>query len=219
MIIKNVFFDLDGTLIDSSKDIVSALQKAYQVVCNQYIEIDFRYIGPPVQEIIDILTPNLDMEIKLKIVESFRLLYDNGIHNQTIMYEGCEDVLNSLINKNIKLFIVTNKPIHPTRKILSIFEIDWLFIDIATPDFISERKMNKSEMIEYLILKHQLVSEETIMIGDTASDIIAAKNNSIMSVGICGGYGDLEELKKSKPDRLINKFYEIKDLNFNYMGV
>ena len=97
------------------------------------------------------------------------------------------------------------------KKILKNLMIDD-FNDIVSLDVVAGKKMDKTEMISHLINKWGLEKDTTLMVGDDASDIIAAHNNGLRSVGILSGYGDVNLIHKVKPSYVIdsiNDFYNL----------
>jgi len=201
--IRNVLFDLDGTLIDSAEEITDCLNKAFGVNGLNKFVIDRSHIGPPVQDMILAIAPDLEKNVLNNILKEFRSLYDNSRFLKTRLYNGVTELLEELQNRDIKSFIVTNKPWNPTRAILSKFRMD-NFADVICPDIDSAGKLSKSEMIAVIIEKWHLEKSETMMVGDTESDVLSARRNGIVTVALLNGYGDNRRLMESNPDYLIN---------------
>ncbi len=197
--INNIIFDLDGTLINSAGDVVYCLKNAYGSIPEFHnVEISESFIGPPLNELIKKITPDLTEEQTHTITKEFRNCYDNSSFLKTRLNEGVYKLIQNLKHLNIKIFIATNKPFLVTKKILKTLMIDD-FDDIITLDLVAGKKMDKTEMISYLINKWGIEKDTTLMVGDDASDIIAAHNNGLRSVAILGGYGDIDKMHKAKP--------------------
>lgn len=204
--IQNIVFDFDGTLGDSSEDIIESLYLAFDAVGISLPEsVSFlpTHIGPPIWDIILTLMPELDAKSVDEIAIQFRHIYDNGTFDKTRLYNGVKELLYKLREKNIRLFIATTKPTRPTRNILKKFDID-CFVEIATPDVIEGRSLSKADMISYLVTKWELNTARTIMIGDSPSDVIAAYKNGILSIAVSYGYSNRDQLEKSKPYCIID---------------
>lgn len=112
---------------------------------------------------------------------------------------------------NIKIFIATNKPTLVTKKILTNLKID-VFNDVVSLDAVTGKKMNKTEMISYIINKWNLQKDTTLMVGDDVSDIIAAHNNGISAVAILGGYGNANTINETKPLYVLNSINDFNNL-------
>ena len=207
--IRNIMFDLDGTLIDSHKDIIDCLKKAYSVLPEfSDVEIGRKEIGPPLSEIIKSAVPEIDKTSLEKIIKKFRGYYDKCNFTKTKTNEGVRSLLEKLCSLDLRLFIATNKPLLPTKLILRRLNID-VFEDIVTPDKIKRTRFNKTGMVSYLISRWKLKKAETLMVGDSASDVIAAHGNGIISVVLSGGYGNINHINKSNPKHTINKIKEL----------
>ena len=205
----NIIFDLDGTLIDSSLDIINCLVKAYEKAGIHNVRINKSHIGPKIETLINQLTPEIGNINQQKVIKIYRDEYDNLKEKQTILYEGVIDTLHSLKSANKNLFIATNKPKSATIPLLNHFEISFLFKDVLTPTSIEKLELNKTKMIEYLISKYYLDISKTIMVGDHADDIYSAKINGISSIAVLYGYSSAESMKSTPANFKINHITEI----------
>lgn len=203
--INNILFDLDGTLVDSAGDIIDCLQKAYSVVSpTGNVIIKRTFIGPPLFDVIKLATPDITKDEADVVIKEFRISYDNSDFPKTIAYEGVHDLILKLNYDGIKLFIVTNKPLVPTSKILKKISKEY-FSDVITPDCIPGANMDKTQMISHLIKKWNLNKKDSIMIGDSDGDVRAAQVNGIASVAVLSGYGDKGSIAAVNPDYVIER--------------
>ena len=93
-----------------------------------------------------------------------------GIYQNTL-YDNVTSLLENLKNEKYRLFIATSKPTVYAKQIISHFELDKYFEDVAGSNLDNTRK-DKTEIIEYVINKFELKRNETLMIGDRKFDII-----------------------------------------------
>ena len=212
---RNYIFDLDGTLIDSSEEILSCIKKAYIMAdCkSDFNKINSSLIGLPIMQIIEKLTPDLkNQKISNEIMENFRSIYDNNEFHKTKLYEGVYETLCYLKTKNKKLFIATYKPNKPTMKILKKFHLN-MFDDRDTVDKF-HTQMKKAEMVTNIINKYNLNKETTALVGDTISDIDAACQSGIYSIGVSWGFEQDKSSLIKNADYIINNFKELKDFKY-----
>ena len=206
---SNFIFDLDGTLVDSVDDISDCLKKAiFSEMGVEIEEFKCQISGPPLTQIIDSVLPEISDSGKIRIKKSFRLIYDNYNYPKTFLYDGATEVLNTLQKSGRRIFLATNKPIFPTKKILGKLEFD-VFDDISTIDTVDKENVTKSDMLEKLITDWKLDLDETIMVGDSSFDIIAANNNSIDSIAILNDNFNLEFAINSGAKYHLNSVKEI----------
>jgi phosphoglycolate phosphatase len=210
--IDNFIFDLDGTLIDSSEDIIFYLEKAiYSIPGFREIRVEKKHIGPPLIDVIKKIVPGIDDIIKNEILEKFKYYYDTSSFKKTKLFPDTIKLLRNLTKKNKQIFLVTNKRLVPTLRIIRLFKINY-FTDIITSDILGEKKLNKVEMIQMITDKWRLLPYRTIMIGDTTEDIQAAQISGILSCAFINGYGDPEEMKKANPSFIYSNNEEL--INF-----
>jgi len=211
MDIKNIIFDLDGTLIDSSKDVIDSLQRAYRsVVPELSVSIDASSIGPQLRELIETLTPGLGEEVSLEISKAFRREYDNSDYPKTRLRPGIGRLLGALKVLSIHMFIVTNKPKKATMRIMKNLHVDG-FQAVINPDTRPGVKMTKKQMVSYLIRQYDLVRQQTVMIGDSEADVTAARDNHLLSMVVMDGYGKKKDILNSRPDFLVPQVGELYD--------
>lgn len=213
---NNFIFDLDGTLINSSEEVILCFKKAFKKANYPINETLFtsNVIGPPLKEIINSLAPELTDEDKInELIENFRELYDYDENDISVIFDGIYDFLLKLKNLNKKLFIATFKPSIPTKRLIKKFKFD-MFDDVYTIDKLGKH-ITKTEMIEDIIKKYNLKKEETVMIGDAPSDVIAGNKAGITSIGVLWGYGS-DKTNLIKNARIcVNDVEELECLKLN----
>lgn len=198
--IENFIFDMDGTILNSSVEVLKCLKKAYEETGISYdaSKISTDVIGPPLKGIFQLITPEIsDDEVLAKLESTYRKHYDYNEDDSSVLYDKIADLLILLNKMNKKLFIATNKPAIPTLRLIKSFKLDF-FKDIYTLDKFEDRQINKEEMVSDIISKYNLDKAKTVMIGDAYHDVIAGKNNGILSVGVLWGYAkDKKDLIES----------------------
>ena len=206
----NIIFDLDGTLINSSEEVLHCFKKAFKTSnCKiDKSELTSDIIGPPIKQIIQNITHNSIADNKIEeIIKNFRQIYDYDENDISVMYSGILDLLTYLKKQNKKLFIATFKPEKPTMRVVKMFNIESLFDGIYTIDKFN-KTITKSEILKNIIKEHNLITDQTVMIGDTLSDMIAAKENNITGIGVLWGYGPNKTTLKENSTYMVN---EVKD--------
>ncbi|MEK7665098.1 MAG: HAD hydrolase-like protein [Patescibacteria group bacterium] len=201
--IKNIIFDFDGTLVDSSPGIVKTFgQIAKELTTNEITEQQItQLIGLPLAKFLSILLNTDDHEIINKGSVLFREYYSKDGINHNVVYPGIEEMLISLKNLSCRLFIVSNRIELFLKKILKQHGLEKYFVFVRGTDG-TDAQSKKADYVKDIIAKYQLNKEETIIVGDTDGDIAAGKENSIYSVGITWGYGAEAGLIKAKADMI-----------------
>ena len=220
MQINNYILDLDGTIINSSNEVLLCFEKAF-AQSNYKIDksrLTQNVIGPQLKEIIKLIAPEInenDIEI---VMENFRLIYDYDEHDISEYYSGVLEFLNKAKSSGKKLFIATYKPEKPTRRIEKQFKMD-MFEEIYTIDKFGEH-ITKTQMINDILNKFNLKKEETVMIGDASSDVISAKEAGVTGIGVLWGYGDDKTNLIKNSDYVVKNTQELEEyLKLNYQTI
>ena len=202
---KALIFDLDGTIIDSAPEIISSINEAFKSLdIFPALPVTQNLIGPPINEIFNILVANKDRNLVPDLIKVFINIYDNLYCSKSNLYE---EVLNTLkvLNKKNKLLLVTNKRIKPTNIILKHHKIHLLFDGIYSVDKNYEQSSTKANLLKYIIETKKLDSKKCIYIGDTLGDLESSQANQIDFAYADWGYEDLN----SKELFMLNKFSDI----------
>lgn len=192
-----VFFDLDGTLTESTEGICNAARYALEKF--GIIETDItrleRYIGPPLDT--SFAEYGLDKEQVRQAIVYFREYYNRQGKFENRVYDGIPEVLSSLLKKGKKLVVATSKPEHFANQILEHFGIlqYFSFVAGATED---EKRTHKDEVIAYALQKLGIKDRSSVlMVGDRKYDVVGAKKEEIDCVGVLYGYGSRDELEQA----------------------
>jgi phosphoglycolate phosphatase len=192
--IRNILFDLDGTLTDPAEGIVRCIQHSLTTlnICSPPAEELTRYIGPPLREVFGSICNSSDEILIERAVGVFRERFSTiGLFENT-PYTQVPQLLLALHGR-YKLFVATSKPQVYAERILAHFSLADHFIEIHGND-LEGRLDDKADLVKELIDRRELVPEETIMVGDRKHDVIAARKNRVTSLGVTYGYGSRDEL-------------------------
>lgn len=210
---KVFLFDLDGTIIDSSKGITNAVKYSLNIlgyeIPNQ--EILNKFIGPPLDDSYSKYFGMLEEEWN-EAIKHFKKYYeDKGMYELKI-YDDLEELLSKL-SKRHKLYVATSKDEKNANKIIKNLKIDKYFNYIAGAS-LETRRSRKEDVIKYLLQreKENLKNNEIIMVGDTKFDIIGANMNNMKSIGVLYGFGTREELENENATFIVEKPLDILDL-------
>ena len=189
------FFDLDGTLTDSSSGITNAVRYAldkYGIREPDRRKL-YRFIGPPLTESFREFY-GFSEERCLEAVRYYREYYrDRGIYENCV-YDGMEEVLKVLKQAGRHLVVATSKPEVFARQIISYFHLDPYFEYVAGMELDGGRG-TKAEVIEYALEACKVPDRtKVLMIGDREHDVLGAKKAGIDCLGVLYGFGTEEEL-------------------------
>jgi phosphoglycolate phosphatase len=196
---KAMLFDLDGTLLDSLPGIAYSTRAAFTACGLAMGEVELRtLIGPPIRTILAKIAladvaGGLSEEQLDRLVQAFRLSYDNEGWKMTPHYVGAAELLRELRAKGKRLFVVSNKPRPISLKILEAEGTLELFEEIVTRDSRRPAYSGKWEMMSSLMERHGLEPQDCLMVGDTMEDAEAASATGMKFCLMTHGYGDVPE--------------------------
>src|ERR1700754_2621327 len=170
-----IFFDLDGTLLDSLPGIIFSIEQAFLTCDLPMRPIDLRRaIGPPIRTILELAADQASSSQLDHLELAFRSSYDSEGWQKTLIFPGSNAMLEEAHALGIPLFIVSNKPRHISIKILEREGMALFFKAIVTRDTKNPPYAGKAEMIGHLIQRFRLNSDRCIMVGDTEEDAQAS---------------------------------------------
>ncbi len=192
---KYIFWDLDGTIINSYPGVVESALYALKHfgLTEDNPQILRRFIGPPLRvtfgEFYD-----MDEEQIEEAVRKYRENYHAGGMFKCEPYPGVKEAMDAFNAAGFKQIIASSKPEHMCRMILERFGLIEKMDDIVGAS-LDGRIDTKQEVLEEAFRRlGNPDKSEVVLIGDTKYDAIGAKTVDIDCIGITYGFGTREEL-------------------------
>ena len=209
---RNALFDLDGTVVDPGLGIVNSVKFALKKLGYGINENEsFRkFIGPPLKYSFEKYY-GMKPGVAEQAVGFYREYFSEYGIGENKIYENITDLLKALKSKNVNVYIATSKPKIYAKKIIENFQLEQFFIAIEGSEF-DGTLSDKSDLIAFIIKRHNLSVNESIMIGDREHDIIGARNNKMDSIGVGYGYGTKGELLNAGAKYYASDIYELSEL-------
>jgi phosphoglycolate phosphatase len=191
---SSLVFDMDGTLVDSSSGILSALNLSLSEFGYYSIEVNSTHVGPPLASVFQKLLPCVDDFRINQLCLSFQHHYDNSGYLNFRPYPGIAQVLEALTLLGCRLFIVTNKRAVPTQKIIDLLEWNHYFEFVYSLDICDSPVATKVDSLSSLLLRFNLDPLLTPYLGDRFDDYLAAISVSMPFLWAEWGYASRDEL-------------------------
>lgn len=186
---KGAVFDLDGTLLDTSEGIKSAVRFAIDRFGLEPLSDERlnRFIGPPIQNSFAAAYGLTGQKLR-ELTEVFRDRYKSCDLLKAKPYEGIYDVFRTLLENGIKPAVATYKRQDYASEILIHFGFDKYTDIMYGAD--SDNKLKKKDIIEKALIDMGISNySEAVMIGDTDNDAIGAAEIGTKFIGVTYGFG------------------------------
>jgi 2-phosphoglycolate phosphatase len=199
-------FDVDGTLLKSAPDICGAIQTILATTAHKNLSQEFlqTYIGRHLDDLFYYLFPNATAEDTARLLADYRQAYLARRHASTEVYPGVAEALSKLRGRKST---ATTKGTPTTKAVLEQFGLISFFDHVQGTDGFPA-KPNPDVVFKALeALGAQ--REDCLFVGDSASDMQAAKRAGVRSCAVTYGYGDADELARWQPDYVIGDLREL----------
>lgn len=213
-----ILMDVDGTLVDSVPDLAFCTDTMMEKLgLPPRGETKVRHwVGNGVERLIKrALVDNLEGEpdeaLYQKAEPVFLTLYQENTSKRSYLYPGVRDGLDWLKSQGYRLGSVTNKSAQFTHPLLGELGIIDYFELIVSGDTLPEKKPHPAPLL-HAARFFSIAPEKALMIGDSVSDVKAARAAGFRIICLSYGYNHGEDIRDSHPDGVIDSLIELKDL-------
>ncbi len=215
-----IIFDMDGTLFQTNLILEPALKATFDQLrkngqwtgitpIEKYREI----MGVPLPIVWKTLCPDHSIQMREQSNHLFQLALIEQIKlGNGALYEGVESTLMKLANKS-PLYIASNGQTAYLQAIAETYELTKWIKGIYSIDLIASG--NKSELVSTVLKENHIHSG--FVVGDRSSDIQAAVDNHLISIGVRFDFSQETELEKA--NYIVNKFVEIDTIIENELNL
>lgn len=174
-------FDLDGTLIDSRRDLADSANEMLAGYGAQALDeeriVSMVGSGAPtlVKRVIDAAGVDAPVEAALA---SFLAAYDVRLTRHTRPYDGIPELLDVLQSRRVAMALLTNKPLEQSVRILDAFGLTAYFPWMVGGDGPWPRKP-QPDGLRFLMEQRSATPSETVLIGDSGIDLQTARNAGV----------------------------------------
>jgi phosphoglycolate phosphatase len=219
--LRLVVFDVDGTLIDSEHNIIAAMTEAWS-----HMELGVpdptdvrRIIGLSLVEACSVLLPWATHEMHRQVAEAYkesfrglRLLPDN----EEPLFPGVLEALDELEQAGWLLGLATGKSRRGVQAMLDAHHLHGRFLTIQTAD--DNPGKPHPGMLQRAAAECGVDPANTIMVGDTAYDMLMANAAKAVPLGVSWGYHAIEELRAAGARQVIDDFDNLSEVVAQLVG-
>lgn len=204
-------YDLDGTLVDTRKDIAEAANHMRarmnlpplpeKEICG--------YVGLGLQQLVAGCLNTTDPAKVEEGTRIYRAFYTEHLLDHTALYPGVTEALEYFRPR--RQAVITNKPDPYSRRILEALGVAGFFTEIVAGNSGWPKKPDPASLLD-LMRKEGAEPGGTVFVGDSPIDVETGAKAGAVTVGVAQGFCDREELEISGPDHLIEDFRDLLEL-------
>lgn len=190
MINPLIVFDLDGTIIDSRRDIVESaneMLESYGAVPRPVDEVA-GMVGEGAKKLVEraLAAAGLDAQAP-DALDRFKAIYDRRLLNHTLPYAGIAEVVEAAAGR-ASLALLSNKPEAPSRRLLEAFDLARHFHRVLGGDSAFPRKPDPAGL-GHLMAGAGAAPASTLLVGDSMIDVETARRAGVRIAVALYGFG------------------------------
>ncbi len=195
---KYIFFDLDGTLIDTVPLILESFEHTFikHFGVSRPEEETISYIGMPIWNHMNSIYPGQEEELISTYMEYNLCRFERGI----AIFLGIYNTLEELYKSGIIMGVITSRKKETTNKALNLFNIKQFFSYIITSEDTDKHKPHGDPIKKAMHLAGITNPAEILYVGDSTVDILCAKDAGTYSAAVAWTYNIVDRLLETKPD-------------------
>ena len=194
---KAFFFDLDGTLIDSRRDLSATVNHTRRDLGLEALSVEavLKNVGCGAKYLLSKSIPEKPDEVE-RLWEIFRSHYAEHMLESCELYPTVHETLFELKRRGYLLGVNTSKPAFATRAILEHFGLKELFGEgVVAGGDLAEMKPSAAPLLECARRLGHTLTPEDWMVGDSWTDLECAANAGVKGAFCAFGFGDARKAK------------------------
>lgn len=213
--IKAIIFDLDGTLLDTSRDIRKVLNESLERFGLPAVSMEnaLKYLGNGARKLVARAVGGDDLTLIEEVYGDYFKRFAECDNKLTTLYDGEREVLERFLNSGIRLAVLTNKPQKAAERVVKqlLGGIGFEYIYGDSPEH--PLKPNPATTLE-IMAKLGVEKSETLFVGDGDADAKTAANAGIRCVSALWGFRTQSELESAGATEFARNFKELENKVF-----
>lgn len=209
---KLLIFDVDGTIWDSEKDVFLSFNHTLKE--NAYFEItkeEFQKLaGMPLGTMFENVLPDDKKSLSAEYEKYYKKYYIDEGHfvDATVLFENVKNTIDNFKDQGFYMAVASSKPKRILDKMMAHFNLDGFQYVLGTEESNFKHKPDP-EIVNYIMEQLNVSKKDTVIIGDSKSDIMTGKNAGIDTIAVTYGYDKIENLEKVNPTYIIDSFEKL----------
>jgi phosphoglycolate phosphatase len=199
-----LIFDLDGTLIDSKRDLADSVNatRGWKGLAPLADEVVSSYVGNGAPALIRRALPDATEPELEQALRYFMDYYREHMLDSTTVYPGVREALDRLHTAGVPLAVLTNKPVRFSERLVERIGLKSHFFRVYGGNSFEEKKPHPKG-IDLLVAEAEADRARTVMVGDSSVDVLTARNAQVKACGVSWGFQP-ETFVEAPPDFIID---------------
>ncbi|HLK18213.1 MAG TPA: HAD-IA family hydrolase [Bryobacteraceae bacterium] len=204
-----LIFDLDGTLIDSKRDLVNSVNaaRAWMDLPPLADEHVYSYVGDGAPMLMRRALPGASEDQLERGLRYFLDYYREHMLDATTLYPGVREALDQLQDAGVPMAILTNKPVRFSVRLIDGLDLSRHFFRIYGGNSFEEKKPSPVG-VNLLMRESGVEAPGTVMVGDSGVDVRTARNAGIRACGVSWGFQP-ETFAEFPPDFIVDDMRDL----------
>ncbi len=215
---RALFFDLDGTLLESAPDLLLAVEAAMRAIDHPVPDLERlrHWVGNGTEKLVQrAITGSMEGEVDPALMQRampvFNQAYAEALGKASHPFPGVLDTLRALQRTGLPMACITNKPQDFTVPLLRDQGLLDFFTVVVGGDVLPEKKPHPAPLLHAASHCGQPI-EQCLMVGDSQHDVQAARNAGCPVVAVSYGYNHGDDIRDAGPDAVIDRFEQLRSL-------
>jgi phosphoglycolate phosphatase len=207
-----LIFDLDGTLVDSKQDLMDSVNAMRRWAGLEALAVEriSSYVGNGAPMLVRRALPDFPEQELPHALRFFLDYYREHMLDSTTLYPGVREALDRLHAAGVPLAVLTNKPVRFSVNLIEGLGLEMHFFRVYGGNSLAEKKPHP-QGIDLLVEEAGADRARTIMVGDSAVDMLTARNAGVRGCGVCWGFQP-ETFVQTPPDFYIEDLGELAEM-------
>jgi len=213
-----ILIDVDGTMVDSVPDLAFCVDEMMKTLGREpWGEAKVRtWVGNGVERLVkrsltDQMEAEPDAALYDRALPIFSALYAENTSKRSSLYPGVREALDYLAGQGYKLGCVTNKAAQFTEPLLKDLGVYDRFAIVISGDTLPQKKPDPAPLL-HAARFFDVGPDQALMIGDSVSDVKAARAAGFQIVCMSYGYNHGMDIRDARPDAVIDEMTELRGL-------
>lgn len=204
--IRGVFFDLDGTLLDTNPLILQSFQHTFRLHYGREVSLeDIRpFMGRPLRDAMEIMAPGNETAV-IATYRTFNLEHHDRLAK---IFPGVQEMIKALHTSGVRLAVVTSKTAATARRGLRLFQLESYFHAVIGVEETQKHKP-EPEPVLAAINTTGVPPDACLMVGDSPHDLESGRKAGVRTAAVSWSQVAWPDVLSAQPDYIVHECSDV----------